>query len=107
MQNSVLQTDDRLYVGQTNQNGKPDGLGLLVDMKYQACFEGWFRAPGDNESFGTLRVINGDGKWLWTPEQLDYDKETFDFGRLERNNQAQRTNAMMTGQETLLGPKSK
>ena len=44
MQNSLLITDDRVYEGETNLEGQPDGKGFLIDFNLKICAEGFFKS---------------------------------------------------------------
>ena len=79
MHNSILITEDRVYSGQTNKDGQPDGKGFLIDLNYAACFEGCFRR--EIGSPGRLRIINSDGESEWTDEMIDFEQNSFDFNR--------------------------
>ena len=82
MKDSVIISKVRFYEGQTNQDGKPDGRGILIDLHYRACFEGWFKH--DATQPGRLRIINGDGWSEETDKVIDFDKPEFDFSKFMR-----------------------
>ena len=82
LKDSVIISNDRFYEGQTNKDGKPDGRGILIDLHYRACFEGWFKH--DAEQPGRLRIINGDGWSELTDQVIDFDKRDFDFNKFKK-----------------------
>ena len=82
MKDSIIISKDRFYEGQTNQDGKPDGRGILIDLNYKACFEGWFKH--DAAQPGRLRIINYDGWSECTGQVINFDSNTFDFTKFMR-----------------------
>ena len=47
MIDSLIINDNRIYEGQTNALGQPQGLGILIDFSYRALFEGFFTSGSE------------------------------------------------------------
>ena len=57
-------------------------MGILIDLNYWACFEGWFKH--DDRADGRLRIINCDGWSEWTEKAIDFEKPRFNFNDFKK-----------------------